>query len=139
MNEKLGPRWYDIGDGRWQHEETGRIVEGDDMGPFVPLDEHLTDEQVERLQRELADIRAGFEANDARIERVLRAELAARDRQIAQLRRACIRAVTVMRFVHLFDLPSVEVQHKMACHLPYIEKALGDTDGVVAGSGEGDT
>jgi len=39
MSEKLGPRWHDIGEGQWQHEETGRIVEGDDEGPFVPIDD----------------------------------------------------------------------------------------------------
>lgn len=36
MDRRLGPRWFDTGEGVWQHEETGRVVEGDDLGPFIP-------------------------------------------------------------------------------------------------------
>jgi hypothetical protein len=35
MGRRLGSRWYPIGPNQWQHEETGRIVQGDDLGPFV--------------------------------------------------------------------------------------------------------
>lgn len=73
MSETLGPRWHYIGDSRWQHEETGRIV-----GPLISSAPNW----YEACEIEYA-ARMDAEAEVTR----LRAALAEKDAEIARLER----------------------------------------------------